>query len=284
MPKCVFTDDHSYHVTMNSMDLMVGPLKVAENSLQSQVSLPFASQLQCLALDVRHAVLLVAPECLAVFRDDTGRYGFFDSHSRSATGFPYHSGTAIMLTFLDFSDLVDHVHKLLQDRGSYASYELMPVSFSRDYSDVTTDNVAVLSEAETEPSAFLLDGDTLELGDDLIIIPDAALDQSCGQEVFQRTVFLEGNTSECEADTVLTPDAVPEPASNQLHQRWCSCVRKRSSTFQELARADAGKLHVEQVRSANVCLLVKREPLADVSLKNCNMPVDQNFRRRSYRQ
>ncbi|KAJ8367643.1 hypothetical protein AAFF_G00313950 [Aldrovandia affinis] len=52
---------------------------------------------------------------------------------RSARGLPHSSGTAIVLTFCELSDMVDHLHALFADRSPYASYELMPVSFESDH-------------------------------------------------------------------------------------------------------------------------------------------------------
>lgn len=55
----------------------------------------------------------------------------FDSHSRGAAGLPQPNGTAVMLTFTHANDLITHLHDLFQDRGNYASYEFVPVSFQR---------------------------------------------------------------------------------------------------------------------------------------------------------
>ncbi|KAE8296905.1 hypothetical protein D5F01_LYC03517 [Larimichthys crocea] len=87
------------------------------------------AQLQSLSTDVSNAILIVSPECIAVFRDRSGRYGVFDSHSRNARGLPYPDGTAIVLIFSHLSDLISHLHRLFEDRGVNASYEFVPVSF-----------------------------------------------------------------------------------------------------------------------------------------------------------
>ncbi|CAI5682674.1 unnamed protein product [Oreochromis niloticus] len=113
-------------------DISYGYLEAAENSPQrKEWWLPLASRLVCLSTDVNYALLMVSPQCIAVFRDKSGRYGLFDSHSRSAAGLPQPNGTAVMLTFTNVYDLITHLHNLLQNQGKYARYEFVPVSFKR---------------------------------------------------------------------------------------------------------------------------------------------------------
>ncbi len=66
-----------------------------------------------------------------MFRDRSGRYGFFDSHSRTAEGLPHPTGggTAVILTFTHLSDMTDRILHLFWERSDEASYEFMPVSF-----------------------------------------------------------------------------------------------------------------------------------------------------------
>ena len=113
----VLTDTNIYNVHMSSV--RCGCLKAPEHSPVGW--LPLAMQLEALTAEVSHAVLLVSPECFAVFRDRSGRFGLFDSHSRSGRGFPHPEGTAVMLTFNLLTDLINHLHKLFQDRGCYAA-------------------------------------------------------------------------------------------------------------------------------------------------------------------
>ncbi|XP_073714148.1 uncharacterized protein [Misgurnus anguillicaudatus] len=96
--------------------------------------IPLAERMQCLSADVSHALLMVAPECVAVFRDQSGRYGFFDSHSRTAEGLrhPTGNGTAVMLTFTDLSDMIDRILRVFQDHADNAGYEFMPVAFEME--------------------------------------------------------------------------------------------------------------------------------------------------------
>ncbi len=76
------------------------------------VDLP--ERLQCLLTDVSHELLMVFPEWIAVFRDRSGRYGFFDSHSMTADGLPHPTGggTAVILTFTHLSDMTDRIIQL----------------------------------------------------------------------------------------------------------------------------------------------------------------------------
>ncbi|XP_039896714.1 uncharacterized protein LOC120739111 isoform X6 [Simochromis diagramma] len=128
LPKELHTDINVYSVKMD--DVSYGYVAAAENSPQrTEWWLPLASRLVCLSTDVNFALLMVSPECIAVFRDKSGRYGLFDSHSRSAAGLRQPNGTAVMLTFTHVNDLITHVHNLFQNQGKHARYEFVPVSF-----------------------------------------------------------------------------------------------------------------------------------------------------------
>ncbi|KAK0151948.1 ATP-dependent DNA helicase PIF1 [Merluccius polli] len=128
MPKQVLTDTNMYNVKMSFARL--GPLKAQAPSPGSeQWGQSLATQLECLSAEVSQALIVVSPECIAVFRDKSGRYGVFDSHTRNAAGIPHHYGTAIMMTFSELSDLADHLHKVFKCRGADATYEFVPISF-----------------------------------------------------------------------------------------------------------------------------------------------------------
>ncbi|KAK0147006.1 hypothetical protein N1851_013655 [Merluccius polli] len=128
MPKQVLTDTNMYDVKMSFARL--GPLKAQAPSPGSeQWGQSLATQLECLSAEVSQALIVVSPECIAVFRDKSGRYGVFDSHTRNAAGIPHHYGTAIMMTFSELSDLADHLHKVFKCRGADATYEFVPISF-----------------------------------------------------------------------------------------------------------------------------------------------------------
>uniref|UniRef100_A0A8C1LAF7 ATP-dependent DNA helicase n=1 Tax=Cyprinus carpio TaxID=7962 RepID=A0A8C1LAF7_CYPCA len=90
--------------------------------------------LQCLRADVSDALLLCGGSCIAVFRDRSGRFGYFDSHCRSVYGIPVEegTGTAVFLTFHQLQDLVDRLLILYQgcfDLRDQEEFELLPVSF-----------------------------------------------------------------------------------------------------------------------------------------------------------
>ncbi|KAL4007992.1 hypothetical protein ACER0C_001844 [Sarotherodon galilaeus] len=130
LPKEVHADINVYSVKMDN--IRYGYLKAEDKTYQRKGWwLPLASRLVCLSTDVNYALLMVSPQCIAVFRDKSGRFGLFDSHSRSAAGLPQPNGTAVMLTFTHVNDLINHLHNLFQNQGRYARYEFVPVSFKR---------------------------------------------------------------------------------------------------------------------------------------------------------
>uniref|UniRef100_A0A8C5FK64 ATP-dependent DNA helicase n=2 Tax=Gadus morhua TaxID=8049 RepID=A0A8C5FK64_GADMO len=99
--------------------------------------LNLAARLQCLTSDVNSALLVMTSQCIAVFRDRHGRYGYFDPHSRRPDGFPSGPnvpGTAVMLTFTHLNDLVKKLIASFTMLGSspYAPYELVPVLFNSE--------------------------------------------------------------------------------------------------------------------------------------------------------
>ncbi len=90
--------------------------------------------LQCLRADVSDALLLCGGSCIAVFRDRSGRFGYFDSHCRSIYGIPVEegTGTAVFITFHQLQDLVERLLILFQgcfDLRDQEEFELLPVSF-----------------------------------------------------------------------------------------------------------------------------------------------------------
>ncbi|XP_043952226.1 uncharacterized protein LOC122819508 [Gambusia affinis] len=141
MPDHVLTDRNIYAV--HTTGLRVGHVFAGSGSPQGsrQLGLPLALQLECLSENVTHAFLLVTPECIAVFRDRSGRFGVFDSHSRNSAGLPHPSGTAVMMTFCKLSDMVNHLLKLFRNRGPNATYEFVPVGFVRENDDPSEDLV-----------------------------------------------------------------------------------------------------------------------------------------------
>ncbi len=133
--------------------VMIGYLRATGNPGMEEWCIPLTERLQCLSTDVSHALLLVSPECIAVFRDRSGRYGFFDSHSRTAEGLPHPTGhgTAVMLTFTYLSDMADIILQIFWDRGDETSYEFMPVSF-----ETAQQSVQLPSPSVCEPVSQLI--------------------------------------------------------------------------------------------------------------------------------
>ncbi len=94
----------------------------------------FANTLQCLKSDVSDAMLLCGNTCIALFRDRSGRFGYFDSHCRTIEGMYTNdnTGTALMLTFFSLEDLIERLLLLLQaffDLGDQEQFDLLPLSF-----------------------------------------------------------------------------------------------------------------------------------------------------------
>ncbi|KAL1268546.1 hypothetical protein QQF64_033909 [Cirrhinus molitorella] len=84
VPVSITTSNHTYSVQKS--DVLRGYLRARGTPEMEGWWIPFDERLQCLSSDVSHALLMVSPECFAVFRDRSGRYGFFYSHSRTAEG------------------------------------------------------------------------------------------------------------------------------------------------------------------------------------------------------
>ncbi|KAI3352191.1 hypothetical protein L3Q82_021002, partial [Scortum barcoo] len=90
------------------------------------------------------------------FRTRSGRYGFFDPHSRTAEGLPlpvgsYSPGTAVMLTFTHLSDMIDRLlkyHRILGTQSS-CNYELKPVEF---YNVNTINQSDAIPDTESQPT------------------------------------------------------------------------------------------------------------------------------------
>ncbi|XP_073724526.1 uncharacterized protein [Misgurnus anguillicaudatus] len=132
VPLNVSTFTQKYRVQKS--ELKMGFLRARGNPGAEDWFIPLTERLQCLSTDISHALLIVAVECIALFRDRSGRYGFFDSHSRTAEGLrhPTGAGTAVMLTFTHLSDMIDRILRIFQDHPDKASYEFLPVSFEME--------------------------------------------------------------------------------------------------------------------------------------------------------
>ncbi|MPV02334.1 hypothetical protein FVA96_24365, partial [Escherichia coli] len=123
--------------------------------------LDLESGLSCLLSDVKYALLLMRLLCIAVFRTKSGRYGFFDPHSRTARGLPLPAGsrtpgTAVMVTFSRLSDMIDRLKKShrMMDTQSSCNYELKPVEF---YNVNTVNLNGGLPNTDCRPTAVPVD-------------------------------------------------------------------------------------------------------------------------------
>ncbi|XP_025760247.1 uncharacterized protein LOC112844863 [Oreochromis niloticus] len=108
--------------------------------------------LSCLLSDVQYALLIMSGLCIAVFRSTSGKYGFFDPHSRTPSGLPLpllprNHGTAVMLKFTLLSDMIKRIQDSyeMMEISPSCNYELKPVQFysmsTVNLSDTITDTV-----------------------------------------------------------------------------------------------------------------------------------------------
>ncbi|XP_029940776.1 uncharacterized protein LOC115382938 [Salarias fasciatus] len=93
--------------------------------------LSLSSRLNCLTDDVQYALLIMSSLCIAVFRTPSGRYGFFDPHSRKDDGSYKEPGTAVMVTFKHLQDMVNRLLRCYREHGasSTTQYEFKPLTF-----------------------------------------------------------------------------------------------------------------------------------------------------------
>lgn len=127
IPDVVF--GYSQHHIMVKLESLFGMFKV---STDDNCNLP--DRLHCLSSDVEYALLIMSSICIAVFRDQQGKYGFFDPHSRRPDGSPagpHETGTAVMFVSTQVSDLAAKIVSTFSVLGTspQATYELMPVLF-----------------------------------------------------------------------------------------------------------------------------------------------------------
>ncbi len=154
VPLSVSTLNQTYYVQKS--EVMMGYLRARGTPSREGWWIPLPERLQCLSTDVSHALLMVSPECIAVFRDRSGRYGFFDSHSRTADGLPHPTGdgTAVILTFTHLSDMTDRILQLFWERSDEAGYEFMPVSFETGQQSGQLPSLSVCEQASQVISAL----------------------------------------------------------------------------------------------------------------------------------
>nr|XP_055048153.1 uncharacterized protein LOC129433561 [Misgurnus anguillicaudatus] len=91
--------------------------------------------LQCLRSEISNCLFLCGLYCVALFRDRSGRFGFFDSHCRTPDGMSTNdgTGTAVMLTFSRLEDMIERLLLLFQgcfQLSDNVQFDLLPVSFT----------------------------------------------------------------------------------------------------------------------------------------------------------
>ncbi|KAL3987884.1 ATP-dependent DNA helicase PIF1 [Sarotherodon galilaeus] len=139
-----------YHVDMTQPSRYGTFEEPPEEAVDTFLSLE--AGLSCLLSDVQYALLIMSGLCIAVFRSTSGKYGFFDPHSRTPSGFPLallsrNRGTAVMLKFTLLSDMIKRLQDSYQmmEISPSCNYELKPVQFysmsTVNLSDTITDTV-----------------------------------------------------------------------------------------------------------------------------------------------
>lgn len=86
VPLRVNTDKYEYNVVKSPV--LSGCMRDTVDGDNQGWFVDLSTRLQCLNADVTHALFIVVPYCIALFRDKSGRYGLFDSHSRNKDGLP----------------------------------------------------------------------------------------------------------------------------------------------------------------------------------------------------
>ncbi|CAI5689305.1 uncharacterized protein LOC109197982, partial [Oreochromis niloticus] len=164
LPTVVTSRRHEYQVDMSQL--------AHYGTFDGTDHFPSLEQgLQCLASDVRYALLLMGGTVIAVCRLTSGEYGYFDPHPRKSTGMPLllgvSGGTAVMLKFTRLNDMIDRI-KCLYRMFSIAptcTYELQPVEFhSENTADQRdADQTSEYRQPATSDPAPVLNQPVLEL-------------------------------------------------------------------------------------------------------------------------
>ncbi len=173
VPVSITTSNHNYSVQKS--EVLMGYLRDRATPEMERWWIPLNERLECLSTDVRHALLIVSPQCFAVFRDGSGRYGFFDSHSRTAEGFPHPTddGTAVMLTFTYLNDMTSRLLQLFQNRGAQTCYEFMPVAFEMEQqSEKPCSSAACVSPSQVTPSPTTQTNADVRIPENLVVTDD----------------------------------------------------------------------------------------------------------------
>ncbi|XP_025754929.1 uncharacterized protein LOC102077700 [Oreochromis niloticus] len=150
LPDKVDAHRSMYHVDMTQPSRYGTFEEPPEEAVDTFLSLE--AGLSCLLSDVQYALLIMSGLCIAVFRSTSGKYGFFDPHSRTPSGLPLplqsrNRGTAVMLKFTLLSDMIKRLQDSYEEMeiSPSCNYELKPVQFysmsTVNLSDTITDTV-----------------------------------------------------------------------------------------------------------------------------------------------
>lgn len=211
-----------------------------------------ANTLQCLRSDVSDALLLCGLTCIAVFRDYSGRFSYFDSHCRTIDGMytDEDTGTALMLTFFSLEDLVERVLILLQaclDLSDQEQFDLLPVSFENTLMESCVESQHYVTshelEIERQPCVF---------------VENTALSNKdkCG-EILEHYGEVQ--------------DSVPQiPAKNSSNvTSSMTNLNEQSKKLNKMRKRKAynAKWHKDQAHKKNILMRIKKLHIKSMSIK-----------------
>nr|XP_040030752.1 uncharacterized protein LOC120818062 isoform X1 [Gasterosteus aculeatus aculeatus] len=210
--------------------------------------LDLESGLSCLLSDVKYALLLMRLLCIAVFRTKSGRYGFFDPHSRTARGLPLPAGsrtpgTAVMVTFSRLSDMIDRLKKShrMMDTQSSCNYELKPVEF---YNVNTVNLNGGLPNTDCRPTAVPVDESNSPIATDQTSSPETtphtpAVNQP---EVLITTSSHDAPHTESESTAQVINPVLSDPSDDILTAESSDIIFTSSVRQQEVINSNEPEL------------------------------------------
>ncbi|KAL7866944.1 hypothetical protein AOLI_G00147580 [Acnodon oligacanthus] len=163
LPARVETDSQCYSVIKHPQRFRILKDEVPQGMAEYET---LDRALRCLTGDPTNVLLLTGATCIAMFRDWTGRFGFFDPHCRTPDGLTAveHMGTAVMLTFANLENMIERLLILFQvclKLKDSQQYEHLPVSFVNRDRATTADTHSnleiqtIVDPAEHEMSDYL---------------------------------------------------------------------------------------------------------------------------------
>ncbi|XP_025758306.1 putative uncharacterized protein DDB_G0271982 [Oreochromis niloticus] len=240
LPTVVTSRRHEYQVDMSQL-AHYGTFDGTDHLLSLEQGL------QCLASDVRYALLVMGGTVIAVCRLTSGEYAYFDPHPRKSTGMPLSlsvsGGTAVMLRFTCLNDMIDRIKRLYRmfSIAPSCTYELQPVEFhsgnaadQRDADEnrqtATTVPAPALNEAvheiNSQTQKTVRDTLTTEVTSSRV---DYSNETAATENNHLPSEYLEKETPASSVrETQVTSDSVPQNDSN-----IASCLTK---TTEELSQ------------------------------------------------